>query len=37
MAVGNNWPFATPAFNDQFIYDDEESSNASGPVILENQ
>lgn len=35
MAVGNNWPFDVPSFNDQFIYDDEESNGNFGAVILE--
>jgi hypothetical protein len=34
-AVGNNWPYDTPSFNDQFIYDDEETFDVSGEVILE--
>lgn len=37
MAVGNSWVFPIPADNDQFIYDDDESGDVSGPVILENQ
>jgi hypothetical protein len=35
MAIGNSWQVPLPANNDQFIYDDEESGNSSGPVILE--
>lgn len=35
MAIGNRWPFPIPNDNDQFIYDDEESGGASGPVMLE--
>jgi parallel beta-helix repeat protein len=34
-AIGNVWPYSHPLDNDQFIYDDEESGGASGPVILE--
>ncbi len=36
-AVGNTWDLPNPIDNDPLIYDDEESSGASGPVILENQ
>jgi parallel beta-helix repeat protein len=37
-AVGNTWDIDDPIEdNDPLIYDDEESSGASGPVILENQ
>ncbi len=36
-AVGNTWQFEPPGANDDLIYDDEESSGESGPVILENQ
>jgi len=34
-AIGNVWQLPIPSDNDQFIFDDEESQNSSGEVILE--
>ncbi len=33
-AIGNTWIYPVPEYNDIYIYDDDESGMASGPVIL---